>query len=666
MTTSSNLAVDNHSMANAIRALSMDAIQKANSGHPGMPMGMADAATVLFSKFLKFDPKNPKWPDRDRFILSAGHGSMLLYSLLHLTGYKNPTMEDIKSFRQLGSPCAGHPEYGMLDAVETTTGPLGQGLSMAVGFALAERLQNAKYNDDIVDHHTYVIAGDGCLMEGVSHEAISMAGHFRLGKLIVLWDDNEITIDGKLDLSSSDDQKARFESQGWHVVLADGHDETSVTSAIEQAKADPRPSMIACKTIIGYGAPTKEGTSSTHGAPLGDDEIAGARKKLGWSHAPFEVPENILSAWRQVGKKGSKARSEWELRYSLCDNAMQNEFSRTGKGHIPPELGEAINVFKKDLADDPKKVATRKASEMALEVINGILPETIGGSADLTGSNNTKTSQTSPITKDDFSGRYIYYGIREFGMAAVMNGITLHGGFIPYGGTFLVFTDYCRPAIRLSALMGIRSIYVMTHDSIGLGEDGPTHQPIEHIPSLRLMPNLNVFRPADVVETAECWQLSLEAQSTPSVLALTRQELPQLRHGYTEENLCAKGGYIISKTDGPADVTLIATGSEVSLAVEAQTLLNENGINTKVVSMPSTTHFDSQSSEYKESVLGKDTIKVSIEAASTDGWYKYVGQNGLTIGINSFGESAPAGDLFDHFGLTPTKVFTQVKNHVKA
>ena len=666
MITSQDLTVDNRSMANAIRALSMDAIQKANSGHPGMPMGMADAATVLFSKFLKFDPKNPDWPDRDRFILSAGHGSMLLYSLLYLTGYSNPTIEDIKNFRQLKSPCAGHPEYGMLPGVETTTGPLGQGLSMAVGFALAERLQYARYGSDIVDHHTYVIAGDGCLMEGVSHEAISMAGHYKLGKLIVLWDDNKITIDGKLELSSSDNQKTRFESQGWHVVMVDGHDEKSVANALEEAKADPRPSMIACKTIIGYGAPTKAGTSATHGAPLGDEEIAGTREKLGWPHAPFEIPEKILNQWQTVGARGANESSKWQIRFNALSSGKQYEFNRTNRGIISPVLGDAFNAFKKNLAINPVKVATRKASEMVLEVINGVLPETIGGSADLTGSNNTKTSQTLPITATDFSGRYMYYGIREFGMAALMNGLALHGGFIPYGGTFLVFTDYCRPAIRLSALMRKRVIYVMTHDSIGLGEDGPTHQPIEHVSSLRLMPNLNVFRPADVVETAECWQLAIEDNSSPSIIALTRQSLPQVRKKYVEDNLCAKGGYILSEADGVAQITIIATGSEVALALETQILLNEAGLITKVVSMPSTLHFDNQSNEYKSEVLGKDTFKISIEAGSTDGWYKYIGYDGLAIGINSFGESAPAEDLFDHFGLTPNKVFTLIKKHLKS
>ena len=538
------MTVSEKSMANAIRALSMDAVQAANSGHPGMPMGMADVAAILFSDFLKFDPKAPKWADRDRFVLSAGHGSMLIYSLLHLTGYDRPTMQDIKDFRQLSSPCAGHPENFKLAGVEATTGPLGQGFAMAVGMAIAERHLNAHFGDDLVDHKTWVVAGDGCLMEAINHEAVGLAGHLGLGRLNVLWDDNDITIDGGTDLSTSEDIPARYRASGWHVVSCDGHDFTDIKKALSEAQADPRPSLVACKTIIGYGAPTKQGTSATHGAPLGEEEITGTRDALDWDAKPFIIPDDILTSWRQIGEQGASKRTEWQSR--LDANSQKAEFERRMAGELPG--GTAIQDYLESLAADPPKVATRKASEMALGAITEALPETIGGSADLTGSNNTKTSATKPLTKNDYSGRYIYYGIREFGMAAAMNGMALHGGIIPYGGTFLVFTDYCRGAMRLSAIQNARTIYVMTHDSIGLGEDGPTHQPIEHLQSLRAMPNMLTFRPCDAIETAECWALALKNSDGPSTLALTRQGLPPIRHDVSV-NHCEKGAYSVKSAE---------------------------------------------------------------------------------------------------------------------
>ena len=660
----SQTTITHNSMANAIRALSMDAVQAANSGHPGMPLGMADVATVLFTRFLKFDPKKPRWPDRDRFVLSAGHGSMLLYSLLHLTGYAHPTMDEIRDFRQINSPCAGHPEYGELEGVECTTGPLGQGLGMAVGMALAERLNQARYGDDIVDHRTYAIAGDGCLMEGISHEVISMAGHLGLGKLCVLWDDNSICIDGPTDMTVSDDQCARFAAHGWHVQGCDGHDAEAIAAAITSAQADPRPSMIACKTIIGFGAPNKQGTAATHGAPLGDEEIATARKVLDWPHAPFEIPDDIANAWAAAGARSGSESAAWQARLQALDGAVRDKFLDADAGTVPAALGEGIAALKRDLIAEPKKVATRKASQMALEVINEALDNTIGGSADLTGSVNTRTSQTGTITAEDFAGRYMYYGVREFGMSAVMNGIALHGGFIPYGGTFLVFADYSRPAIRLSALMGQRVIYVMTHDSIGLGEDGPTHQPVEHVASLRAMPGLNVFRPADTIETAEAWQLALEDTGRPSVIALSRQGLPQVRLTDSDENMVARGGYVLNPASGDAKVTLIATGSEVSLALEAQKSLEAEGTPTKVVSMPSTGHFDEQDAGYRAEVLGGDTLKVAIEAGAEHGWHKYVGADGIFIGMSTFGASAPAGDLYKHFGITSERIIELVRDRL--
>ena len=651
-------------MANAIRALSMDAVQTANSGHPGAPMGMADVASVLFSKHLKFNPARPDWADRDRFVLSAGHGSMLIYSLLHLSGYAKPTMEDIRNFRQLGSPCAGHPENFLLEGVECTTGPLGQGLAMAVGMAMAERHLNAVFGGDLVDHRTWVIAGDGCLMEGINHEAIGLAGHLNLGQMIVLWDDNNITIDGSADLSTSENIKARYEATGWHVVSCDGHDFADIDRALEEAKADPRPSLVACKTVIGKGAPNKQGTSATHGAPLGADEIAGAREVLGWDAEPFNVPADILADWRATGEAGAAAQGEWEARLAASDKRAAFEAQMAD---VAGQAGTAIESHIRALAAEPQKVATRKASEMALGPLTEALPQMIGGSADLTGSNNTKTPSTLPMSADDYSGRYVYYGIREFGMAAAMNGMALHGGVVPYGGTFLIFSDYCRNAIRLSALQKVGAIYVMTHDSIGLGEDGPTHQPVEQVMSLRLIPNLNTFRPCDTIETAECWALALSTPETPSVLALSRQGLLQLRgQGDADwtmaSNQCAKGGYRLRSASGTRKVVLVASGSEVALAMECADKLEADGIGADVVSMPCTELFDKQDDAYKADVLPADALIVSIEAGATLGWERYTGTGGLNIGIDSFGASAPAGDLFAHYGFTAEKILPQIHN----
>ena len=639
-------------MANAIRALAMDAVQQADSGHPGMPMGMADVATVLFSKFLKFDASDPNWPDRDRFILSAGHGSMLLYSLLHLTGYADMTLDELKKFRQLGAKTAGHPEYGHASGIETTTGPLGQGLGNSVGFALAERLMAERFGKDIVDHFTYVIAGDGCLMEGVGQEAITLAGHLGLGRLIVLFDDNGISIDGPTSLSTSEDHKKRFAAAGWHVLAVDGHDPEAVARAIRKAqKVTDKPSLIACKTVIGYGAPTKAGTAATHGSPLGKDEVAGARARLGWNHGPFDIPEAIFSAWRKVGARGKSARRKWTKRHAAMAPEDRAEFDRRIKGDIPPAVGEAIAAFKAKIAAEKPAWATRKSSQEALEVINPVLPDTIGGSADLTGSNNTKTATLKGASRADTAGRYVYYGIREHAMAAAMNGMALHGGVIPYGGTFMVFTDYCRPSIRLSALMGLRVIYVMTHDSIGLGEDGPTHQPVEHLPALRTIPNLLVMRPADAIETAECWQIALESKTTPSIIALTRQNVPTVR-GAGDENLCARGAYILAGDDS-APIRLIASGSEVQLALAARDLLAKEGLDAAVVSMPSWELFASQDDTYRNKVMGGDgTVRVACEAAAGFGWERWLGTKGAFVGMTGFGASAKASDLYKHFGIT--------------
>jgi transketolase len=656
-------AVPHADMANVIRFLSADAVQKAKSGHPGMPMGMADVATVLFSRFLKFDATEPTWPDRDRFVLSAGHGSMLLYSLLFLSGYDGISIEEIKNFRQFGSKTAGHPEYGHAPGIETTTGPLGQGLAVGVGMALAERMRNARYGDGLVDHFTYVIAGDGCLMEGISQEAISFAGHLGLSKLIILWDDNSISIDGPTDITRTEDQFSRFAASGWDSYAADGHDPDSIADAIEKAKKSDRPSIIGCKTIIGFGAPNKAGTSSTHGAPLGDEEIAGARVKLQWPHGPFVVPDEVLKAWHAVGSKGIQLRHQWQERLAKAETTIRTDFERSEAGELPSGWDTVSADYRKGLLTEKPGWATRQASGKALETLTLKVTELIGGSADLTGSVNTKTSATEGVGPDNFGGRYIHYGVREHAMAAIMNGMALHGGFIPYSGTFLVFSDYMRPAIRLSALMGIRVVHVLTHDSIGLGEDGPTHQPVESLAALRAIPNLNVFRPADAVETSECWDLAISCQTTPSVMSLSRQGVPAIRED-ASENLCAKGAYVIAEADGGAGsrrVTLIGTGAEVGIALEARDMLQAEGVPTAVVSMPCWELFDEQTDSYRQEVLGTGTVRVAIEAAIRLGWDKYIGENGAFVGMLGFGASAPASELFEHFGITAEKVVAAAK-----
>lgn len=649
-------------MASAIRVLTMDAVEAANSGHPGAPMGLADVATVLFNRFMNVDPSDHAWPDRDRFVMSAGHGSMLVYAINHLLGYDDMDTDQIRNFRQLGSRTAGHPEYGHAKGIETTTGPLGQGVATAVGMALAERMHNARFGNDLVDHYTYVLAGDGCLMEGISHEAIDLAGHLGLGRLIVCWDDNRITIDGGTELSTSTDQLKRFEAAGWHVQSVDGHDTAAIASAIEAARNETaKPSMIACRTIIGKGAPNKAGSHKVHGAPLGDEEIAEARKALGWSLPAFEIPDDIRAAWEKVAARGAKMRSAWEGRKSESPNRQRFEETL---GPVDAErLGAAISAYKEQLSTDAPKVATRKASEMALEVVNATLPNAVGGSADLTGSNNTKTSEMRPVTRDNYAGDYIHYGIREHGMAAAMNGIALHGGFFTYGGTFLAFADYCRPAIRLSALMRIPVTYVMTHDSIGLGEDGPTHQPVETISSLRAMPNLTVIRPADAVETAEAWEIAATSAETPTLLCLSRQGLPTVRTEHRSENLVSKGAYLLREPHGHRDVTLIATGSEVEIALAAADLLEADGINAAVVSAPSFKLFREQSPEYRQAVRGT-APRVGIEAAVRHGWEVFLERSDAFLGMTDFGASAPAPELYDHFGITAANAAALAKRKI--
>jgi len=639
------MSVADRTLANAIRALAMDAVQAANSGHPGMPMGMADVATVLYTRYLKFDPAAPKWPDRDRFVLSAGHGSMLAYATLYLTGYAAPTIDDIRNFRQIGSPCAGHPENFELDGVECTTGPLGQGLAMAVGMAIAERHLNAVHGDALVDHRTWVVAGDGCLMEGINHEAVGLAGHLKLGRLITFWDDNRITIDGATDLSTSEDIPARYRASGWHVTACDGHDFDDIARAIDEALADDRPSLIACRTLIGKGSPNKEGTKAPHGSPLGVDEVAATRLALDWPYPAFDVPGDVLDAWRATGARGAATHAAW------CERAAGTD--------LAPAIDSGwLTTHLNALMADPKTVATRKASEMALEVATAAIPALLGGSADLTGSNFTKTASTPVLDRNNYGGRYINYGIREFGMAAAMNGMALHGGIIPYGGTFLIFSDYCRPAIRLSALQGAQAIYVMTHDSIGVGEDGPTHQPIEQIMSLRLIPGLDVYRPCDAVETAECWALAIEQRNAPSLLALSRQNLPQLRDDISE-NWSARGAYRLRSANAARRVVLIATGSEVSLAITVADRLEQHGIGADVVSMPSWERFDAQSADYRADVLPHGPLRVSIEAGSSIGWERHVG-GGLRFGIDGFGASGPIDALYKHFGLTADAITPRI------
>jgi transketolase len=649
-------------MANAIRALAMDAVEKAKSGHPGMPMGMADVATVLFTKFLKFDAAKPDWPDRDRFVLSAGHGSMLLYAALYLTGHKGISLKDIENFRQLGSPCAGHPEYGHLPGVETTTGPLGQGIATAVGMALAERILNARFGDGLVGHKTYVIASDGDLMEGISHEACSLAGHLKLNRLIVLFDDNGISIDGSTAMSESTDVLKRFEAMQWAVTRIDGMDSSAISAALEWAQTSDKPVLIACKTTIGFGAPSRAGTAKSHGEALGEKEIEGARTALSWPHKPFDVPDDLLSQWREAGARGAAARQAWESR--LQSHSMRDEFRETLSGDVPAKLADDIAKLKKDLAESKPSVATRKASETALETVTKAVSNTIGGSADLTGSNLTKMKSDPVISAANYGGRFIHYGVREHGMAAAMNGMALHGGLIPFSGTFLVFSDYCRPSIRLAALMGIRVIHVMTHDSIGLGEDGPTHQPIEHLASLRAIPNLLVLRPADAIETAECWEIALTQKTRPSVMALSRQALPTLRGGEAE-NKSARGAYVLKEAEGDLRAILIATGSEVEIAVKARELLQAQGVGTRVVSMPSWELFEEQSAEYRKSVLPSFAPKIAVEAASGFGWERYIGDTGAFVGMRGFGASAPSGKLYEKFGITAAKAAEAALNCLK-
>lgn len=650
-------------MSNAVRALSMDAVQKANSGHPGMPMGMADVATILFAKYLKFSPKNPTWADRDRFILSAGHGSMLLYSLLYLTGYEKVTLEEIKNFRQLGALTAGHPEAEAEAGIELTTGPLGQGISSAVGFALGEAIMNARFSDDLVDHYTYVIASDGDLMEGISHEACSLAGHLGLGKLIVLYDDNGITIDGPTSLSYTDDNVARFESYGWDVQTINGHDYAEIDQAIIKAQKTDTPSLICCKTVIGFGSPEKQGKSSSHGAPLGEAEIQATKENLGWAYEAFEIPEDILDLWRTAGERSQVEFSRWSDR--LNDNRYKDEFIKVLSGDVTEQIEAPIQQTKQFFATEKPDIATRKTSGKTLEGLVKALPFMIGGSADLTGSVNTKVDGPLTITKEDYSGQYINYGVREHGMAAIKNGLALHGGFIPYSGTFLTFSDYCRPSMRLSALMKQRVIYVMTHDSIGLGEDGPTHQAVEHVSALRAIPNMYVYRPCDGVETAECWQAALNKQDAPATVVLTRQDLQTCRTEHVEENLSAKGAYILREASAEPKAVLMASGSEVEIIVQAAEELESAGIPTRVVSVPCMDLFVDQDDAYQQSVLGSnDTPRVAVEAGIQQSWDRWIGLNGTFIGMSTFGESAPYKELYEHFGITKEAVVKAVKSKI--
>ena len=654
-------------LANAIRMLSVDAVEAAKSGHPGLPMGMADVATVLFSRFLKFNATEPGWADRDRFVLSGGHGSMLLYSLLWLTGYPKVTIEDLKQFRKVGSPTAGHPEHGDLPGIETTTGPLGQGIANAVGMALAERLLNARFGDDLVNHKTYVIASDGDLMEGISQEAITLAGHLKLSNMIVLWDHNNITIDGAISLSDSTNQAERFQAAGWVVDSCDGHDAADIFRALEKAQKSDRPVMIACRTIIGFGMPGRQGTQKAHSDAPGADVVAATRKELDWSYEPFVVPDDLLNQWRAIGQTGAGEYKSWNARKSA--SKLAKDFDDTVSGAIPPSLGSALAALKEKLSAEKPSAGTRKMSEKALDVINAELATTIGGSADLTPSNNTKTKNIEGVTPDNFAGRYIHYGIREHGMAAAMNGMALHGGIIPYGGTFMVFSDYCRPAIRLAALMGIRVVFVMTHDSIGVGEDGPTHQPVEHLAALRAIPNLLVMRPADGVETAECWELALKNDGRPSLIAFSRQDVPTVRDKHTNENLSAKGAYELAG-DANAKVTFLATGTEISLAMEARAKLTAEGIPSRVVSMPCWALFEEQSEGYRKEVLGPGTVRIAIEAAARTGWDRYIGSEllgdgGAFIGMRSFGASGPYKDVYKKFGITADAAVAAAKKLLK-
>jgi len=648
-------------LANAIRFLSVDAVQKANSGHPGLPMGMADVATVLFKYYLRFNPKNPDWINRDRFVLSAGHGSMLLYSLLYLTGYKSISIKDIQNFRQLKSICAGHPEYKKKSGIETTTGPLGQGLSNAIGMAIAEEVMKKRFGSNLINHKTYVIASDGDFMEGISHEAMSLAGHLKLKNLVVFFDNNKVSIDGSTKLAVSDNYKKRFESYGWNFQEVNGHNEKQISKAIKKTLKSKKPSLISCKTIIGYGSPNKSGKASSHGAALGDEEVTLVRKKLKWKHKPFEIPKEILSAWREIGKKGELLEKKWTVIYNKKSKKVRDEFSRIINEKLPKNLNKIINKEKRKFFDLKPNVASRQASASVLEAITKNLPELVGGSADLSGSNNTKTKYSKIIKPANFKGNYIHYGVREHAMAGIMNGLSLHGGILPYGGTFLIFLDYCKPALRLSAFMGLRVIYILSHDSIGLGEDGPTHQPVEHLAHLRAIPNLNVFRPADTIETLECWEIALKSITNPSVIALSRQKLPFVTEVLTNKNMSSLGGYELKKNNSSPEVTLIASGSEVQIAVDAFDKLQNIGINSKVVSMPCQELFDKQSQEYKEKVIEKNSIKISIEAGNIFGWEKYVGPDGISLGIKSFGKSAPYKKIYEHFNLTSNNVVKTAK-----
>ena len=648
-------------LANAIRFLSVDAVQKANSGHPGLPMGMADVATVLFKYYLRFNPKNPDWINRDRFVLSAGHGSMLLYSLLYLTGYKSISIKDIQNFRQLKSICAGHPEYKKKSGIETTTGPLGQGLSNAIGMAIAEEVMKKRFGSNLINHRTYVIASDGDFMEGISHEAMSLAGHLKLKNLVVFFDNNKVSIDGSTKLAVSDNYKKRFESYGWNFQEVNGHNEKQISKAIKKTLKSKKPSLISCKTIIGYGSPNKSGKASSHGAALGDEEVALVRKKLKWKYKPFEIPKEILSEWRKIGKRGDLQEKKWNIVYNKKSKKVKDEFSRQINTKLPKNLDKIIDKEKRKFFDLKPNVASRQSSASVLEAITKNLPELVGGSADLSGSNNTKTKYSTIIKPSNFKGNYIHYGVREHAMAGIMNGMALHGGILPYGGTFLIFLDYCKPALRLSAFMGLRVIYIFSHDSIGLGEDGPTHQPIEHLAHLRAIPNLNVFRPADTIETLECWEIALKSSTNPSVIALSRQKLPFVTETLTKKNMSNLGGYELKKTNLNPEVTLIASGSEVQIAIEALNKLQEININSKVISMPCQELFDKQSKEYKEKIIDKNSIKISIEASSIYGWEKYVGPDGISLGIKSFGKSAPYKKIYEHFNLTSDNVVKLAK-----
>ena len=646
----------NRDLANAIRFLSIDAVEKANSGHPGLPMGMADVVTILFKYYLKFNPQNPSWINRDRFVLSAGHGSMLLYSLLHLVGYKSISIDSIKNFRQLNSICAGHPEYEENTGIETTTGPLGQGIANAVGFALAEEILKSKFGKNTINHKTYVLAGDGCLMEGISHEALSLAGHLKLNNLVMLFDNNSISIDGPTNLSVSDNFKKRFNSYGWDYIEIDGHNEKQIYKALKKVQKAKRPTTISCKTTIGFGSPNKSGTASAHGSPLGKDEIALVRKKLKWNYKPFEIPKNILSEWKEIGKKGSSKEKSWLKKNKSKKNLLNKFFSEN--------FNKIFENEKKNIIKTLEPIATRKSSEKILDFLVKKMDNLIGGSADLSGSNNTKTKNHKIIKAGNFKGNYIHYGVREHAMSGIMNGLALHSGLIPYGGTFLIFSDYCKPSIRLSALMKQKVIYIMSHDSIGLGEDGPTHQPIEQLSGLRSIPNLNVLRPADTTETLECWQIALESSNTPSVIALTRQKLNQVRKEFFKENLCLKGAYELSRNNEKIILTILASGSEVNIALDVSHKLATQNIYSKVISVPCFSFFEKQTDEYKEKILNETKYKVSIEAASTEFWKKLVGENGLTFGIDTFGKSAPHKDIYKHFGLTTDNIIEKIKEKV--